>query len=424
MPPAGVNRPLPWRRRVVFLAMVGGCLFLLQEVSFRLAFPLPAVPEFNRGQYMMVNYLGPELSEVKRRGLHNVIIAWESEPDGFVFHHHLNLYGFRGANFSLDPPPDRDRVLFIGDSFVEGCSAGEGDTISVQFQEQLHDTVEAINLGVAGIGIPQYVRLVRDGLALLKPDHLFLVLYANDLPTGALPPESLQPVAHFHRRNPFLPRVWEVSQRLYRGQTVPRFFPSGPYPYFGAVPSPHNALTWSERHLEPEPDNIFANIPPPPANIDPGILDAMRRGKCNPCLCRCLPWMESLISHDFSKGYGVQFQLAHVANLCRQAGASLTVVYIPYHASLHAGYLAAQKQFGGEHIEEIKTLDDAAHRRHQAHLREVTAALGLPFIDVTERLREAEQKGVRTFWAYDGHCNARGYHLIAQACVQHWRWGR
>jgi hypothetical protein len=414
---------LPLTRRCLFLTLIAGGLFLVQEVGSRLAFPLPEAPDFNRSDYMIVKSLGsPELDV--RRGLHRVVVRWESEPDGFAFLHHLNLHGFRGADFPLDPSKGKSRVLFVGDSFGEGCSAGEDDTIPVQFARLAGGDVEAINLGVAGIGFPQYVRLVRDAVPLLRPRAVFLVVFANDLPTGALPPESLAPARRFHRRKPYVPRLWEVGRRLYKGLPVPRVLAGGPFPYFGAVPSPHNTLTWSEGHRKPEPGNAFATVPPPPDNIDPEILDAMRRGTFNPCLCGALPWMVRLVGHDFSKGYGVQSHLAHLASLCRAGGASLTVVYIPYHATLKADYLAAQKKFGGAGVEEITSLEGREYRRQQAHLREATAALGLPFLDLTETYADAERHGVRTFWPYDGHCNALGYRLAAEACAAHWRASR
>src|SRR5438445_9294550 len=126
---------------------------------------------------------GSAFSPSSKRGLSNVRIVWESEPDGFAFEHLLNIYGFRGPDFPIDPPADRARVLFIGDSFVEGCGAAEDDTLPMQFARMVEQPargerrpVEAINLGVAGSNFPEYTRALKDAVALLRPADVFLLV--------------------------------------------------------------------------------------------------------------------------------------------------------------------------------------------------------------------------------------------------------
>jgi hypothetical protein len=133
---------------------------------------------------------------------------------------------------------------------------------------------------------------------------------------------------------------------------------------------------------------------------------------------------ERYLRLDFRLDGGVGDYLAHFAELCRPRGVGLTVVYIPNHGSVHPDYLAAMKRLGGDGLDAITTLSDPAHRRQQEHLREVTAALGLPLLDMTDALTRAEEGGTRTFWAFDGHCTAAGYRLIAEACARSWAAGR
>ena len=67
-----------------------------------------------------------------KRGLVYDRLLVESQPDGFSEIHNLNLYGFRGQDFAIDPPGDRRRILVIGDSVVEGQGAPEDLTIAAE----------------------------------------------------------------------------------------------------------------------------------------------------------------------------------------------------------------------------------------------------------------------------------------------------
>src|SRR5262249_28107648 len=83
-PPAGSGRRLVWFK-------AGTVLFLLalQEAGFRWVFPLPEVDSFNRINYTKLFLFGGLQGEAPRRGLANVKVRWESEPDGFAFDHTL-----------------------------------------------------------------------------------------------------------------------------------------------------------------------------------------------------------------------------------------------------------------------------------------------------------------------------------------------
>lgn len=420
--PCPSTRPsLSLGRRLFFGLAVLLVLAGLQEVGMRYLFPLPAIPSFNRTHYMGMNLSGEEEVRARAAGLHNVAVTWQSEPDGFAYTHHLNLYGFRGPTFPLRKTPGRPRVLFVGDSFVEGCGAGDEETIPVQFARALEGRVEAINMGVAGVGMPEYVLLVRDGMTVLNPDAVFLCICSNDLPTCPFPPTYRAPAPPFPSRRNATPRLAAVVSRLRKGQPVPRVLHAGPTPFFAAVPAPSNPLTWAEAGPQVQPPNFIWKVKPPPANIDPGILDCMRRGTFNPWTCRALEWEEAFIRYDFTQGGGSQDFLAHLAGLCRERGIPLHVMYMPYHGALTPEYRAAQERLGSEKLASIPPLDDPRHHSHQIHLASVTASLGIPFLDLTDEMIRAERVGVRTFWALDGHCTPAGYQLAAHQCARLWR---
>jgi GDSL-like Lipase/Acylhydrolase family len=406
LPSGPAPRTLSPGRRRLFIVLVLAVLAVGQELACRWLFPLPEVDGFNRIHYTRLDLFGPGLTQARRRGLSNVKIRWESEPDGFAFDHTLNLYGFRGPDFAVAPSANRPRVLFIGDSFVEGCGAADGDTLPEQFARAVRaeHPVEAINLGVAAANFPECARLLRDGVRLLRPAAVFLVVCGNDLPA---PPPPDEPPPDFSRRSPWVPRAAQLLLRWRAGQTVPRRWPGGPFPFFAPVPSRTNPLTSQKA----------------PDDIDLAVLDAMRRGHANPWNAGALALYDFELRFDFREGGGAGDYLRRMEEQCRDHGARLAVVYVPYPGATSAAYLAAQKRLGGFEPDAGRTLDGEACRSQQRHLGLVTSELGLPFLDLTDTFIEAEKDGRRLFWPIDGHCNAAGYGLMAEVCARYWSTG-
>jgi hypothetical protein len=262
---------------------------------------------------------------------------------------------------------------------------------------------------VGGTGFPEYARLIRDGLAVLQPQAVFLVVFANDLPTAPLPEEAKAAPPAFHRCSSALPRLLEVVHRLEYGQVVPSVFHRGPYPFHEPVPAPNNPFT-SDRVQ-------------PPENLDPQILDAMRRGKVNPWLLRAWEGFEAALTHDFSQGGGADEYLYYSATLCWQCHARLIVVYVPYHAVVNPIYFAAIRKLGGSRLDTLSEVNHPRYRRQQIHLQQVTRRLNIPFLDTTEEMIHAEKTRGLMYWPIDCHCTAAGYRLVAEICARHWRDG-
>jgi lysophospholipase L1-like esterase len=397
-------RTSPPRRWLAFAAVVVVSLLGVQEAGFRLVFPVPESLTFNRSRYTRAPgkaWAGAETPAATRQ-----IYRVESAPDGFAFDHTLNLYGFRGPDFALEPARGRPRILFVGDSFVEGMGAADGETIPARFAEALGGDrrVEAINLGIIGAGLAEEARLVRDAVGLLRPDAVFLVLSANDLPAPPYPADLDELAPAFPRANPFAPRAASIASRLARGWPVARRWPAGPFPFFRPVPWPFNPLT-SE---------------PPPPDADPALVEAMRRGKLNPSLLLWAGVVESCLRHDFATGGGAGRYLGRVARLCEGAGADLVVVYIPASVAVHPALLGAQRRLRPAAFGTMTAPAGPRHRAQQDHLRAATESLGLPFLDLTDAYVRAEATAGGMFWPVDTHATAAGYHLAAEACARSW----
>lgn len=394
------------RRRLLFIGIVWGAIFVIQEALFRFAFPVPEVL-FNRADYMPRQFS----SDVTGKPLCNVITRWEFEPDGVSFNHTLNLYGFRGPDFRIQPPAGRERIIFIGDSIVEGCGVADDDTLPAQFARLLEDQPrpEVINLGVAAANFPESTRLVRDAVPLLHPQVVFLIVFMNDLPSPAFdwpvpPPGGLagMKLSTFPPLIPFVPRALQAALLLREAGALPCRMHRGPFPFFLPVPSPSNPLTTR----------------PPVEGLDPELERAMKAGKANPYLPGTLPVFESRLRLPYDQAGGVANRLRFMNWFCHEFHARLNVVYVPFHVAANPLYLAAQVKLGGcDGIDLPASFSDEAHRTQQRHLARACREAGIPFVDTTDLFIEAEHEQ-RLFWPTDGHCNPAGYHLIAEACLR------
>jgi lysophospholipase L1-like esterase len=111
------------------------------------------------------------------------VAAWVHDRE-FTTYVRFNRAGLRGAE--VGPHTDGlQRVLVLGDSFVEGAEVDEADTVSAVTARRLTDAgipAEVLNAGVRGWGTGQeYLYLTHEGLQ-LHPDIVVLVFYVgNDL---------------------------------------------------------------------------------------------------------------------------------------------------------------------------------------------------------------------------------------------------
>ena len=151
-------------------------LFILQEILFRICFPVPEIKNLDRSNYSdEPNFFSNEYLRDKKW-------YWQSEPDtNTVFIHYMNRYGFRDREWKVTKPMNKKRALFIGDSFVEGIMANQYESIPEVFRQQSLNTFETMNAGALGRGMNTYLQTASDLIPIYKPDVAFLCIYANDL---------------------------------------------------------------------------------------------------------------------------------------------------------------------------------------------------------------------------------------------------
>jgi lysophospholipase L1-like esterase len=110
-------------------------------------------------------------------------LGWLPEPHGarrylgarLISPHH-NALGFRDHELG---PKERPRIAFLGDSFVWGLDAEEGERFTDLLAARLSGW-EVLNLGVCGYGTDQEYLLLRRFIDRLAPDVVFLVFCAEN----------------------------------------------------------------------------------------------------------------------------------------------------------------------------------------------------------------------------------------------------
>ena len=391
------------RRQWLFKGLTAVILIAGQELLFRGLFPLPEVAGFNRIHYQMLAGAHPRLRETLKRGLVYDQLLLQSQPDGFAEVHRLNLYGFRGPDFAIDPPRDRRRIVVIGDSVTEGQGAPDSSTITSELVRRLAadgSPDEVLNLGVIAAALPHLTLLVRDAVAVLGPQVVVLVLYANDLPSPPYMPDLDRPSPWFPRGEVplWFPRLAELIGRVAVGEPIYRRWPHAPVPFFAPVPDPSNP--WSGSKACPQ-------------NLDPAIYAAMVAGTINPWLKEQSEAIPGMLAHDFSKGGSPVLFLRRMIEICKQRGVKLVVAYVPFSGTVDEHYAPALVKLGMQPEIARALAHDPIYRRQNQHLVELCYLLNLPFADATDELVRAERAGVRQFWEYDTHPRPAGYATIA-----------
>lgn len=139
-----------------------------------------------------------------RRGFSNVVT--------------YNALGLRGPEVRPAKQAGRPRVLFLGDSFVEGKQVADGEVVTAVLSRLLEEAgrpAEVINAGVAGAGTGEEVLLWERLGRSLEPDVVILGFYPNDVRNNVERRYfAVSGGAVVQRKEPRLPRVrWIYDTR-------------------------------------------------------------------------------------------------------------------------------------------------------------------------------------------------------------------
>ncbi|MGC8908675.1 MAG: SGNH/GDSL hydrolase family protein [Desulfomonilaceae bacterium] len=251
-------------RIVIIMCLCLFCVAVVEIIS-RIIFPVAEVCNFNRILYSpLCGSFQRNHGGIEKYWLANTSFIWNSFPDKASFVHHLNLYGFRDKDWLVRKASQR--IMFVGDSFVEGFMSSDDATIPAGFaaESEKHGyNFEVMNMGIGGAGPLEYVKLIRDAVPIFHPDHLIVVFYANDFPAPPISPRLIEERLSPCYRNAWIPRLALVSGRLLNGLPVPLRWRHGRFKFIPSIPDPANPLS-----------NRLDSM----NGVRPEILRAMERG--------------------------------------------------------------------------------------------------------------------------------------------------
>lgn len=383
----------------VFYLILALVVFFFQESIFRYVFPLPEISNFNRVNYSM---LVQDQAGEKPQPLSNAAFTWASDPDGVEFVHHLNLYGFRDSDW---PAGSGQRVMFVGDSFVEGFMAADDETIPHGFElasEQQGERIETINLGTGASGMDDYLAVIGDAVPIFLPQTVVLVLYANDFADNDTSGRRLDTVIEPIRTNPYLPRLYPVVSKIMKKESVATRWSKTPFQFLPTADSERSPLNDKDF-------NEYAKV-----FVSPEILQAMQQGRFNPFVVNEYTNYEEFLSRP-TQMPGI---IERIKSFVEAHASELLVVHIPYKGQVSDDYLKYLKQYD-ENKHPASLMADT-YQVHAKSLRAECDRLGVPFLDMSETLRQLEADGDRMYWNYDEHMKGPSYLLTGAEIHRFW----
>ncbi|MEZ4686778.1 MAG: SGNH/GDSL hydrolase family protein [Bacteroidia bacterium] len=372
---------------IVYLLIV----FCFQEAVFRFLFPLPEIENLDRRHYTKIGE-----DEQKRVHARDQDWYWESSLDtSAIFLHEMNRYGFRDRGWKVEKPVGKKRVLFIGDSFVEGVMASQQETIPQAFLNAGGEAkYEAFNAGMLGTGLSAYLQLLADLTPIYKPDAVVVCVYANDLgkQEPLVPPYFLE--AQFF--NPYRPRLLEIFRQMKSRGPIRFRWASSPKAFLPAVPEAGNPWTSAEAELSDQ--------------VAPALAKAMKEGHFNPFRVNALALEEQQLKAPPKLGETVPF----FKYICEQHDAQPLLVYIPSRNQLTDYYLQFERQSCLTRCSDSMSLSTETYRLPQRELARQCQQFQIPFLDLTASLEQHEKQGQHLYWDYDEHMRGKGYRFLGK----------
>lgn len=301
--------------------------------------------------------------------------------------------------------------IVLGDSFAEGSSVSDEYVWVARLAEQRG--LRIYNLGMSGGSPVTYLDTLRKfGIELRPRVALYMLYEGNDLRDS-----------NFRRQKLEAPKKTGLSDRLFK-----------------MSPLRHLIKDSLVRLLGPVGKNRFAG--------DPSVHDPEHR-------MYPVSWLPIEIPAE--SGYGYAFDVKRVeqhlltderfrqtrafaestrlfketAELCKESGIQLIFIYAPDTPHVMMEDLLERvpdeqiHAFMGTRLKRLPDPSGLTAALHEGSLvrerifRELCTELGVPFLSLTEPLRQKTRAGVRTYYTYDQHWTPDGHEVIAAYLNEH-----
>jgi hypothetical protein len=313
----------------------------------------------------------------------------------------INSHGLRGADRDPAAPPGTLRVLALGDSFVEGYTVPEDQTVTHVLEGRLRARgcpAEVLNAGHAAYSTDQEYLFYRDEGVQYSPQVVLVFFYYNDILSNTI-------ANYFGSPKPLL-EAQGGTLRL-TNDPVPRPAPPDPRLVGTRVP-PRTlkgsvALEWIRDRLArgaPRAYNALAVL----HLWEPLGGDTVEKGdQLRVYKRRRQPEIEAAWTQTAAI-------LQILASEARGHGSRFAVVYVPSRMEVSDRDWELTKVSYG--------LDESVWDRGLVarRVQDIGREGGFPVLDLTPALRQATGPlGGEPYLLYDGHWNARGHHAAAVA---------
>ena len=314
--------------------------------------------------------------------------AWVREPE-FTTYLRFNQHGLRGAEVRVPKPPERYRVLFVGDSFIEAKQVAEQDSVAEQLnalvQRAGRSEIRALNAGVFDWSQVHEYLYVQEAAPVLRPDLIVQFMYVgNDI--GDVWPRSRselreleRPLAQLDDDRTLDFATWKLRQEsqsdlllgaLSRRSTAWRAFETGVI----------DKIRYASRDGH---------------GIEGQMLELFRH-KESPAEARAWETAEAL--------------MLRTRAAAEQAGARYAVVVIPTRWQVHAADWQALLAARNEPDDDRWVL-----RGPQKRFVQMAERHQIPVVDLLPPMRDAAQRGQRLYYNVDIHWRPEGHQLAAHA---------
>lgn len=365
----------------------------------RFCFPMPEIVNFNRINYQILAYQNNKANFIR-----NIKMLWRSSLDideDFIYS--LNTYGYRDTDWSVGKDKDSERIMFVGDSFVEGMMAQDNETIPVGFSQAAENngrSVEAMNFGMMGIGLNEYIKLIVDAVPIFKPDHVLMVLFSNDIPFSKpyFPSHKLKP--RMAKTN--APRLLELIKQSKKKDPIPFRWGSKLKRYWNPVPDVSNPWTFHSDSLT--------------QHVQPYVADAMRKGDFNFFRTNWILEEERFLKAPTDLTDKLKMLKDYVVG----NGSQMTVFYIPSRNQVSTYYYQYEREYCIKYCPDQLDLTQPAYQIHRSMLKANCSSLGIPFYDLTGLVKQEEDIGNHLYWHYDDHMRGEGYLMLGEAIFDRW----
>jgi lysophospholipase L1-like esterase len=338
--------------------------------------------------------------------------GWALRPDGVGHQRNLdfdvtveiNDRGLRDVPHAYAKPPGVQRIVVLGDSFMEAYQVPLEESLPRRLEADLGErvgAVEVINLGVGGYGTAQELRQLEEEGLRYQPDLVVLAFYTgNDIQNNSRELE----VDTFGAEDP---KVW-----------------GRPYAHADDLRSP---LTWTEPDYarmmaaaEREQSKRAAPLRRAWKLIEPTLLAnrlqqlfaqvAARLGAppADPKAHFGWPFLEHFESPTWDEAWGITRRLIlELRDVSRAAGADLVLLIVPAKLQVEESFRdLARAQYPGVVFDET---------RINRALATFTKEHGILLVDPTPELVASDEAGATTYFQLeDHHWNALGHEIAAR----------